>query len=64
MPTYVYRCTECGEEWTELRRMEEREEPIYCPQCETKCKRTQHSSNWAFKKRWIPTKDGWHRGDM
>jgi putative FmdB family regulatory protein len=33
MPLYEYQCEGCGEVFYELRRSEEREEPIACPDC-------------------------------
>ena len=64
MPTYVYQCPGCGEIVDKLRPMKDMDEPISCPRCGMLLERKQHVSYWAFKKRWIPTKDGWLRGDM
>ena len=33
MPLYEYQCIECEEIFYELRRADEREEPIECPDC-------------------------------
>lgn len=33
MPIYRYVCSECGHEFTELRKVSERTNPIACPQC-------------------------------
>ena len=32
MPLYLYRCPECGKEFEERRKVEERKE-VYCPTC-------------------------------
>lgn len=33
MPIYEYKCKDCGQIVSELRRMAEREAPLACPQC-------------------------------
>jgi len=33
MPFYEYECNNCHESYTELRRMEQRDERLACPQC-------------------------------
>ncbi|SMP46513.1 FmdB family zinc ribbon protein [Anoxynatronum buryatiense] len=33
MPVYEYRCEECGHIFDQLRRMDEMDESINCPQC-------------------------------
>jgi putative FmdB family regulatory protein len=33
MPIFEYQCPDCGEEFEEIRRHAERDEPIPCPKC-------------------------------
>jgi putative FmdB family regulatory protein len=33
MPIYRYKCNECGHEFTELRKYENKHDPIACPVC-------------------------------
>ncbi|MBI5281488.1 MAG: zinc ribbon domain-containing protein [Candidatus Solibacter usitatus] len=33
MPMYEYRCTECGKQYEQLRRMTEADTGLMCPQC-------------------------------
>ena len=37
MPLYRYRCPDCGKEFEERRRMQDRNE-VYCPKCRVRCK--------------------------
>ena len=68
MPIYVYRCAECGEVKELLRKMDDMNKPIFCAECEflgeheAPMKRMVSACDSIFKKRWIPTKDGWIDG--
>lgn len=69
MPIYVYRCSTCGRVAEKLRKMADIDTPLFCSECEQTAdtkpmKRIPAASNYAFKKGWIPTSDGWVRGDM
>lgn len=35
MPTYEYRCKDCETEFTSMRKISERAEPIECPNCKS-----------------------------
>ena len=35
MPLYEYRCTSCGQTFEKLRRMQDADSDIQCPQCES-----------------------------
>ena len=61
MPIYVYRCPVCEEEYEQLRSMSKRNEPYEC--CGVHCVRVFVPTDFTFKNRWIPTKDGWKRGE-
>jgi len=39
MPTYVYKCSNCGYRRGEYRSMSNRNNPIQCPDCKTKMDR-------------------------
>ena len=43
--------------------MGRRNEPRVCL-CGAEMRRVLTASNFLFKKRWIPTDEGWKRGDM
>jgi len=70
MPIYVYQCLECGGRFEKLRRMAHMDKEWCCPECEFvgdgefPMRRIPAPSNFAFKKGWIPTNEGWQRGDM
>lgn len=70
MPIYVYQCPSCNKVVEKLRRMADMDKPLCCAECEflgedeTPMKRIPAASNYAFKKGWIPTNEGWQRGDM
>ncbi len=36
MPLYEYRCPECGDRFEQLRRMQDADQPVECPQCHSK----------------------------
>jgi len=63
MPIYVYRCTKCDTIVQKLRTYANIDVPVPCPDCEDEmCRRMISASDSIFKKRWIPTKDGWIDG--
>ena len=39
MPVYEYRCSKCGAEFEQMRRMSESSEPAPCPQCGAQAER-------------------------
>jgi len=65
VPIYVYVCEDC-ERLVELRRLiVERDEKAPCPFCSAPMKRKLYNDvGYHFWSRWIPTKQGWVRGDM
>ena len=67
MPVYVYVCTneDCKEVNERLRPMTAMDAECTCIKCQSKCRRTiKGERGIIWKKRWIPTKEGWVRGDM
>ena len=64
MPTYVYVCPEGHQ--VELRRpIAKRDEEAACPECGAVMVRKLYTEvGMHFPARWIPTKQGWQRGDM
>lgn len=50
MPTYDYRCTNCGETFTKLLKIVDREQPTHegCPMCDEKTVEMLVGGNYAF----------------
>lgn len=64
MPIYVYVCPVCANVIEKLRKMADMDRIVVCPECGGDCRRKPTAPDIIWRKRWIPTKQGWVRGDM
>lgn len=57
MPIYVHRCHKCGEEFDDLRPMQDANKEVECPKCGEKCRQVP-SLNAKMKGNW----SSWNTG--
>ena len=64
MPTYCYKCSDCGYTKEEYRSMSKRDSPIQCPECKTRMDRLigtgsgfKITGGGVFKQGWSLSKE-------
>lgn len=64
MPMYTFRCEDCGRVEDLLMPAAKRNEAHACPACGGRVVRVWSPAYFRFRKRYLPTMDGWKRSDM